>query len=161
MLGPHPGEPQALRLVLRCLEFLRSLRIDAVLSGGSKKSKRGGRTEEDAADLPKSWDKVPASFCTATRRALLLLEHEKIFMTLAAQVYWLHVSYLQVAAAALRSGAQLTALLYLEHWCEEQLGAYTVDGVDTSTQVLIARKYSRTLRETSARGFMPVFQRYS
>ena len=73
-------------------------------------------------------------------------------MTVAAQVYWLHVSYLQVAAAALRSGAQLTALLYLEHWCEEQLGACTVEGIDTSTQVLIARKYPRTLRETSARG---------
>ncbi len=74
-----------------------------------------------------------------------------MFTLLAAQVYWLHVSYLQVAAAALRSGAQLTALLYLEHWCEEQLGACTVEGVDTSSQVLIARKFSRTLRETSAR----------
>ena len=59
VLGAHPGDPQALRLVLRCLEFLRSLRIDAALSGGSKKTKRGGRPEEDAVNLPDSWDKVP------------------------------------------------------------------------------------------------------
>ena len=72
--------------------------------------------------------------------------------TLAAQVYWLHVSYLQVAAAALRSGAQFTALLYLEHWCEERLGACTLEGVDITTQVLIAREPLRTLRETRARG---------
>ena len=60
------------------------------------------------------------------------------------QVYWLHVSYLQVAAAALRSGAQLTALLYVEDWCEERLGACTMEGVDTSTQVLVVRNCSAT-----------------
>ena len=54
---------------------------------------------------------------------------------MAVQVYWLHMDYLQVAAAALRCGAPFTALLYVEHWCEERLRACTMEGIDTSTQV--------------------------
>ena len=66
VLSARPGEPQALRLVLRCLDFLRSLRIDAVLFGGSTKSKRSSRPAERAVNLPNSWGKVPARVCTAS-----------------------------------------------------------------------------------------------
>jgi hypothetical protein len=53
------------------------------------------------------------------------------------QVFWLDVSYLEVAAAALRCGAPFTALLYVEQWCEEQLGECTMDGIDTFSTVCL------------------------
>ena len=54
---------------------------------------------------------------------------------MAVQVYWLHIDYLQVAAAALRCGAPFTALLYVEHWCEERLGTGTMEGIGTASEV--------------------------
>ena len=39
------------------------------------------------------------------------------------QVYWLELDYLAVAAAALRCAASLTALMYVEYWCEQQCNA--------------------------------------
>ena len=38
------------------------------------------------------------------------------------QVYWLDVEYIAVASAAFRAGQSLTALLYVEHSCQEQGG---------------------------------------
>lgn len=58
MLRDDQGNTHALRLVLRCLEFLRSLRLDAILSGGGKRAKKGSRPEAAAAPEPISWDKV-------------------------------------------------------------------------------------------------------
>jgi hypothetical protein len=41
--------------------------------------------------------------------------------------YCVHVDYLAVAAAALSCKAYFTALLYIEHWCEEQYGKLTLN----------------------------------
>ena len=78
-------------------------------------------------------------------------------VALAVQMYWPHVGYLQVAAAAMRCGAQFTALVYVEHWWEEQLGACTVEGIDTSSQV---KRLMQTHRRTSqTAGVLPVSHR--
>ena len=58
VLREDQDNTQALRLVLRCLDLLRSLRIDAILSGGSKKANRVSRPELDAVEEPTNWDKV-------------------------------------------------------------------------------------------------------
>ncbi|KAK9825683.1 hypothetical protein WJX81_003257 [Elliptochloris bilobata] len=71
---------KAVRLMLSALNYLRSVRLDELVSGRGSAAAR--------------W----------------------------AQVYWLEVDYLAVAAAALRCGACFTALLYLEHWCEAAHG---------------------------------------
>ena len=42
--------------------------------------------------------------------------------SLPVQVYWLDLDYGAVAACALQCSRCLTALLYLEHWCEERHG---------------------------------------
>jgi hypothetical protein len=47
----------ATRVLLRCLEFLRSLQLDTIL-GGSKSAKKGSRSEPDIALQPTKWAKV-------------------------------------------------------------------------------------------------------
>ncbi len=56
-------------------------------------------------------------------------------MHLWTQVYWLHLDYLEVAAAALRCAAPFTALLYLEHWCKAAHGHLTLGAQDLLCQV--------------------------
>ena len=45
-------------------------------------------------------------------------------------VHWLDVEYLCVAEAALRVGACMTALQYVEHWCASPTGTQSLGGVD-------------------------------
>jgi hypothetical protein len=48
--------------------------------------------------------------------------------------YCLHISYLAVAAAAMSCKAYFTALLYIEHWCEEQYGKLTLNPAAADTE---------------------------
>ena len=45
-------------------------------------------------------------------------------------VHWLDLEYLCVAEAALRVGACMTALQYVEHWCASPTGTLSLGGVD-------------------------------
>ena len=45
-------------------------------------------------------------------------------------MFWLDLDYGAVAEAALQCGACFTALLYVEHWCEERHGALTLEAPD-------------------------------
>jgi hypothetical protein len=47
--------------------------------------------------------------------------------------YCVHISYLAVAAAAISCKAYFTALLYIEHWCEEQYGKLTLNPAAADT----------------------------
>ncbi|XP_068637362.1 serine/threonine-protein kinase ATM isoform X2 [Aristolochia californica] len=47
-------------------------------------------------------------------------------MTSGLKVYWLPIDYLLVAEAAIRCGSYFTAMLYVEHWCEEHFGGLTL-----------------------------------
>ena len=66
------------------------------------------------------------------------------------QVFWLDVSYLEVAAATLRCGAPFTALLYVEQWCEERQGSCTMDGIDASVQVCHINASMKTVHLNAA-----------
>ena len=70
VLGVDQANLQAVRLMLRCLEFLRSLRLDAILSGAAKKpqaaSQAASRPEDGAGSQPSNWDKVPRAACAAS-----------------------------------------------------------------------------------------------
>jgi hypothetical protein len=48
--------------------------------------------------------------------------------------YCVHISYLTVAAAAMSCKAYFTALLYIEHWCEEQYGKLTLNPAAADTE---------------------------
>lgn len=113
LLSPSaPVHVKAIQLILTCLDHLRNLHLKAVLgmdqeqrrkstsgAGGSStqgrsatRSGRGGHG--DGSKSAVAWSKQ----------------------------YWLDVDYLLVAAAALKCNAYFTALLYVEHWIEEQNG---------------------------------------
>ncbi|KAK9806879.1 hypothetical protein WJX72_005975 [[Myrmecia] bisecta] len=107
LLASSPPAPlQALRLLLSCLNSLRSCRLDAALGLARHslhrlerplKAGRGTHASQNGnapGESPAFWPKA----------------------------YWLDVDYLAVAAAALRCSACFTALLYAEHWCEEEHG---------------------------------------
>ncbi|XP_058227343.1 serine/threonine-protein kinase ATM isoform X4 [Rhododendron vialii] len=48
------------------------------------------------------------------------------------KVYWLSVDYLLVAKSAISCGAYFTAVLYVEHWCEEHFNRLTLGSPDFS-----------------------------
>lgn len=118
---------KARQLVLTCLDHLRNLHLDAVLgldpdrpkgvsgaagSGqGRVRSGRGGSGE--GSNSPATWSKQ----------------------------YWLDIDYLQVAAAALQCSAYFTALLYVEHWIEEQCGRLKLDGCSLADKVQLRSHY--------------------
>ncbi|XP_044477149.1 serine/threonine-protein kinase ATM isoform X3 [Mangifera indica] len=48
------------------------------------------------------------------------------------KVYWLSIDYLVVAKSAVISGSYFTALMYVEHWCEEHFKSLTLGRPDFS-----------------------------
>ncbi|KAK4479334.1 hypothetical protein RD792_014846 [Penstemon davidsonii] len=48
------------------------------------------------------------------------------------KVYWLAVDYLIVAKSAINCGSYFTAVLYVEHWCEEHFNSLTMGSPDFS-----------------------------
>ena len=106
----HPGAKihvKPIQLILTCLDHLRNVRLNTVLgfesgiphpsaastpSQGRNKARTSGRSTD--ADSPLLWLKA----------------------------YWLDIDYLLVAKAAMKCSAPFTALLYTEHWIEQQNG---------------------------------------
>ena len=99
---------KAMQLILTCLHHLRNLHLNALVgldldrpkgscgaSGQGRSSSRSGRgAQGDSSKSPAAWSKQ----------------------------YWLDIDYLLVAGAALKCSAYFSALLYVEHWIEEQYG---------------------------------------
>ncbi|CAO2819072.1 unnamed protein product [Amaranthus hypochondriacus] len=52
--------------------------------------------------------------------------------TLWDKVYWLNTDYLSVAKAAIFCGSYFTAMLYVEHWCEDHFRSLTLGKPDFS-----------------------------
>ncbi|KAJ0962868.1 hypothetical protein J5N97_027990 [Dioscorea zingiberensis] len=48
------------------------------------------------------------------------------------KVYWLSIDYLAVSRAAIRTGSYFTAVMYVEHWCEENFNGLTLGNPDFS-----------------------------
>lgn len=48
------------------------------------------------------------------------------------KVYWLDIDYLVVAKSAINCGSYFTAVLYVEHWCEENFNCLTLGSPDFS-----------------------------
>lgn len=110
LLSPSaPPHVKAIQLTLTCLDHLRNLHLNAVLGmdpdrhkstsgvGGAStqgRSRAGRDGHGEGSQSPAAWSKQ----------------------------YWLDIDYLLVAAAALKCSAYFTALLYVEHWIEEQYG---------------------------------------
>ncbi|WOL02921.1 serine/threonine-protein kinase ATM [Canna indica] len=53
------------------------------------------------------------------------------------KVYWLSIDYLVVAKAAIRCGSHFTAVMYVEHWCEEHFNSLQLGCPDFSHSELL------------------------
>ncbi|KAF5933201.1 hypothetical protein HYC85_029372 [Camellia sinensis] len=69
---------------------------------------------------------VKAKDFTATSTAFVMAT------SLWDKVYWLSIDYLLVAKSAISCGAYFTAVLYVEHWCEEHFNTLTLGSPDFS-----------------------------
>ncbi|KAJ0106492.1 hypothetical protein Patl1_18037 [Pistacia atlantica] len=73
-------------------------------SHSTSKKVRDGAASSNVANITSLWDKV----------------------------YWLSIDYLVVAKSAVISGSYFTALMYVEHWCEEHFKILTLGRPDFS-----------------------------
>lgn len=120
---------QATQLILTSLDHLRNMHMNAVLDSGravrgsgaagqgrSRSSRQA--TQGDGRGSPVQWQKR----------------------------YWLDLDYLLVAAAALRCSAYFTALLYVEHWIEDEYGRLTLPDAPQENKVhmLVVEHKTRT-----------------
>ena len=98
------AQPRATHTLLGCLAFLRAAHVAAGLRGLPATPGTPAAAAAAAAHpaSPSSW----------------------------ATCHWLDIDYLCVAGAALRVGACMTALQYVEHWCETAHGELALRGVD-------------------------------
>ena len=95
---------KAIHLILSCLDHLCNVHLTAVVgqdpdrpkgvSGAAGSGQGRSRTARSSSKSPAAWSKQ----------------------------YCLDIDYLLVADAALKCSAYFTALLYIEHWVEEQYG---------------------------------------
>lgn len=122
LLSPKSTQIKATQLILTCLGHLRNMHVDAVLgldpgravrSSGAAAQGRSRSTRQasqgDGVGSPVQWQKR----------------------------YWLDVDYLLVAAAALRCSAYFTALLYVEHWVEDEYGRLTLTDAPQNHKVTV------------------------
>ncbi|KAM3319089.1 serine/threonine-protein kinase ATM isoform X3 [Capsicum chacoense] len=81
----------------------------------------------------------PSSYGSKSRSTPLKAKHQPITSSVVSmstlsweKVYWIPIDYLAVARSAITSGAYFTAVLYVEHWCEENFNSLTLGTPDFS-----------------------------
>ncbi|KAK9684733.1 hypothetical protein RND81_10G228300 [Saponaria officinalis] len=111
----------ALNELRLCQVFERHGRASSSPQQESVKASRSssGQSAKYRASL-KSRDSDPAKTAVA------------ISTRLWDKVYWLTIDYLTVAKSALFSGSYFTALMYVEHWCEDHFDSLTLGKPDFS-----------------------------
>ncbi|XP_017218492.1 serine/threonine-protein kinase ATM [Daucus carota subsp. sativus] len=93
-------------------------------------------------DSLKGTDK-PSSYNSRSRSSVKLKDSAAtstdlvISSSLWEKVYWLAIDYLVVAKSAISCGSYFTAVLYVEHWCEENFKCLTLGSPDFSDLELL------------------------
>ncbi|KAK1427643.1 hypothetical protein QVD17_16334 [Tagetes erecta] len=118
-----------IRSVQVILDALNELRLCHVMerassvpskTEGAKSSKTSGYSSRSRTTPHKSKDHLVAS----AQQMASTLTWEK--------VYWLPIDYLLVAKSAIGCGSYFTAVLYVEHWCEDHFNCLTLGSPDFS-----------------------------
>ncbi|KAK1363096.1 serine/threonine-protein kinase ATM, partial [Heracleum sosnowskyi] len=85
----------------------------------------------------------PSSYNSRSRSSVKLKDSAAtsidlvISSSLWEKVYWLAIDYLVVAKSAISCGSYFTAVLYVEHWCEEKFKCLTLGSPDFSDLELL------------------------
>ncbi|XP_055826815.1 serine/threonine-protein kinase ATM isoform X2 [Solanum dulcamara] len=113
------------------LDVLNELRLCHVME-------RGTSSNSSMRENSKQYGR-PSSYGSKTRTTPLKAKHQTITSSVVSlstlsweKVYWIPVDYLAVARSAITSGAYFTAVLYVEHWCEENFNSLTLGTPDFS-----------------------------
>ena len=120
LLSPEaPTHIKATQLILTCLDHLRNVNLNSVLgldpdrAKGNSGAASQGRSRSTRQAIQGDNSKAP---------------------NLWRKCYWLDIDYLLVASAALKCSAYFTALLYVEHWIEEEYGTLKLDDATQGNQ---------------------------
>ncbi|XP_075107784.1 serine/threonine-protein kinase ATM isoform X4 [Nicotiana tabacum] len=88
----------------------------------------------------------PSSYGSKSRSTPLKAKHQTTTSSVVSistlswqKVYWISMDYLAVARSAITSGAYFTAVLYVEHWCEENFNSLTLGTPDFSHVEILPR----------------------
>ncbi|EXB87890.1 Serine/threonine-protein kinase ATM [Morus notabilis] len=81
---------------------------------------------------PSSYGSKSRSSSGKARESADTLKAMRMSTSLWNKVYWLTIDYLVVAKSAVTCGSYFTAVIYVEHWCEEHFKSLTLGSPDFS-----------------------------
>ncbi|URE12214.1 FATC domain [Musa troglodytarum] len=100
------GLVKSIQIMLDALNKLRSVYVSEIAGSLSTPVKHG---------RPSSGGKTRGTSEISKYRS----PNVSLSMSTWKKVYWLSIDYLMVAKAAIRCGSYFTAVMYVEHWCED------------------------------------------
>ncbi|KAI5562653.1 hypothetical protein BDE02_15G066000 [Populus trichocarpa] len=111
------------------LNALNELRLCHVME---KSSLRQSKRESTKNAKPSNYDSISRS--TAVKARDSVAASSSMVMTTSSwdKVYWLTIDYLAVAKSAVICGSYFTAMMYVEHWCEEHFNGLMLGSPDFS-----------------------------
>ncbi|CAL5444633.1 unnamed protein product [Camellia sinensis] len=118
---------KSIQVILDTLNELRLCHvIDRTSTSASIRREALTHAKPSSYGLKSRSTSVKAKDFTATSTAFVMAT------SLWDKVYWLSIDYLLVAKSAISCGAYFTAVLYVEHWCEEHFNTLTLGSPDFS-----------------------------
>ena len=108
------------QLILTCLDHLRNIHVNAILG------------LESGMPWPPA-SSTPSQSRSKARTSGRGTDPDSPLLWLKA--YWLNIDYLLVARAAMKCSAPFTALLYTEHWIEQENGQLVLSDMQQSDKV--------------------------
>ncbi|KAM1451845.1 hypothetical protein ACFX2I_038908 [Malus domestica] len=111
------------------LNALNELRLCHVIQ---KSSSFPSRAEISKSAKPASCSSKSRSTPGKAKDSAPTLSAAAMSTSLWDKVYWLSIDYLVVAKSAVICGSYFTAVMYVEHWCEEHFNSLTLGSPDFS-----------------------------
>ncbi|KAJ6760715.1 SERINE/THREONINE-PROTEIN KINASE ATM [Salix purpurea] len=111
------------------LNALNELRLCHVME---KSSLRQSKRESTKNAKPSSYDSISRSTSVKARDSVAASSSMGMTTSSWDKVYWLTIDYLVVAKSAVICGSYFTAMMYVEHWCEEHFNGLTLGSPDFS-----------------------------
>ncbi|KAJ8476072.1 hypothetical protein OPV22_019799 [Ensete ventricosum] len=115
---------KSIQIMLDALNKLRSVYVSEIAGSLSTPVKHG---------RPSSGGKTRGTSETSKYHS----PNVSLSMSSWKKVYWLSIDYLMVAKAAIHCGSYFTAIMYVEHWCEEHFNGLQLGCPDFSQLELL------------------------
>lgn len=90
------------------------------------------KPESSKGAKPSSYSSKSRSTSVKARDSAAIFSAVTLSTPLWDKVYWLSIDYLVVAKSAIVCGSYFTAVMYVEHWCEEHFNSLTLGSPDFS-----------------------------